>query len=115
MMCLQLPKQCVWELELKDQSGGGWRTIHPAPGSLSVTPDCLTPGTKYIFRARAGVPSSDDLLLLSAPPKLQMTCQACRPCCEACTPLSPMLHPRSISCRRPLLHAAARCSPLHAA
>ena len=43
---------------MKDQSGGGWRTIHPASGTLSVTASPLTPGTKYIFRARAGVPSS---------------------------------------------------------
>ncbi len=65
MVCLQLPKQCVWELEIKDQSGGGWRTIHPASGTLSVTANPLAPGTKYIFRARAGVPSSG-LLLASA-------------------------------------------------
>ena len=62
MVCLQLPKQCVWELEMKDQSGGGWRTIHPASGTLSVTASPLAPGTKYIFRARAGVRSSSLLL-----------------------------------------------------
>ena len=64
-MYLQLPKQCVWELEMKDQSGGGWRTTHPTHGILSMTASSLTPGTKYIFRARAGAPSSN-LQLASA-------------------------------------------------
>ena len=51
---LQLPKQCVWELEMKGPPGGAWHIIHPMHGSLSAVADRLTPGTKYIFRARAG-------------------------------------------------------------
>ena len=40
---------------MKDHlGGGGWHTIHPVHGTLTVTADRLTPGTKYIFRARAG-------------------------------------------------------------
>lgn len=51
---LQLPKHCVWELEMKRPPDGTWHTIHPAQGALSAVADRLTPGTKYIFRARAG-------------------------------------------------------------
>ena len=51
---LQLPRQCIWELEMKEPSGGSWHTIHPVHASLSAAADRLTPGTKYIFRARAG-------------------------------------------------------------
>ena len=58
LMCfvwgLQLPRQCIWELEMKEPSGGSWHTIHPVHASLSAAADRLTPGTKYIFRARAG-------------------------------------------------------------
>ncbi len=53
-VCLQLPEQCIWELEMKEYSGGSWHIIHPMHGSLTVVADCLTPGTKYAFRARAG-------------------------------------------------------------
>lgn len=51
---MQLPKQCVWELEMREHSGGTWHTIHPVRDSLTVAADRLTSGTKYIFRARAG-------------------------------------------------------------
>lgn len=39
---------------MKGPPGGSWHTIHPMHGSLSAVADRLTPGTKYIFRARAG-------------------------------------------------------------
>ena len=51
---MQLPKECVWELEMREHPGGTWNTIHPVRDSLTVVADRLTSGTKYIFRARAG-------------------------------------------------------------
>ena len=39
---------------MKGPPGGSWHTIHPMHASLSAVVDRLTPGTKYIFRARAG-------------------------------------------------------------
>ncbi len=39
---------------MKGPTGGSWHTIHPMHGSLSAVADRLTPGSKYIFRARAG-------------------------------------------------------------
>lgn len=75
IMCLQLPEQCIWELEMKEYSGGSWHIIHPMHGSLTVVADCLTPGTKYSFRARAG-----ELSLCCS----QQSCLSCIgwPCCH---------------------------------
>lgn len=53
-MCAQLPKGCRWEMEMRAQSEPTWRSIHSSSSTSSVTADDLIPGTKYVFRARAG-------------------------------------------------------------
>ena len=61
----QLPAGCVWELEVRPQSdSGAWRGLGAQRDVADVTADGLTPGTKYVFRARAGLCLSASTLLL---------------------------------------------------
>ncbi len=54
-MCAQLPKGCRWEMEMRAQSELTWHSIHSSSSTSAVTAKGLMPGTKYVFRARAGV------------------------------------------------------------
>lgn len=54
-MCAQLPKGCRWEMDMRAQSEPAWHSIHSSSSTSAVTATGLTPGTKYVFRARAGV------------------------------------------------------------
>jgi hypothetical protein len=54
-MCAQLPGGCVWELEARPVAdGGAWRGLGPRRDTRDVAATNLTPGTRYVFRARAG-------------------------------------------------------------
>ncbi|EIE23223.1 hypothetical protein COCSUDRAFT_66228 [Coccomyxa subellipsoidea C-169] len=50
----QLPKGCLWEMEMRLQSDSVWRSIHSSTSTGPVTANDLLPGTKYVFRARGG-------------------------------------------------------------
>ncbi|KAK9907292.1 hypothetical protein WJX75_000842 [Coccomyxa subellipsoidea] len=50
----QLPKGCLWEMEVRPQSESAWRAIHSSSSTAPMTANDLLPGTKYVFRARAG-------------------------------------------------------------
>ena len=60
-MCAQLPKGCLWEMEVRPQSESAWRAIHSSSSTAPMTANDLLPGTKYVFRARAGAPFSPPL------------------------------------------------------
>lgn len=50
----QLRPGYSWELDLRAATDGTWRTVRAENGSRRITAAGLTPGTKYVFRARAG-------------------------------------------------------------
>ena len=51
---VQLPRGCVWELEVRPQAASAWRPLGAQQELKGVCADGLLPGTKYVFRARAG-------------------------------------------------------------
>ena len=55
---VQLPAGCVWDLEVRPQAGSAWRPLGARQELQDVCVDSLLPGTKYVFRARAGAGGS---------------------------------------------------------